>query len=105
MDRRGICLACHEEIPEHSLAVSLLHHVAAKTGMLPRTPKDHHALVHKTLLFAAWTQVGAGIGGPIVGGVFILWLLLRYRRRKAAAAAAAPDDSLAGDGEPGSSER
>jgi len=105
MNRRGICLACHQEIPKHSLAVSLLHHVAAKTGMIPRTPEDHHALVHRTLLFAAWTQVGGSVGGPIAGGVFVLWLLLRYRRRKAAADAAAPDDSSAHDAEPGSPER
>ena len=25
MDRRGVCLGCHQEIPDRSLAVSLLH--------------------------------------------------------------------------------
>jgi len=92
-DRQRLCLACHQEIPDHSLAVSLLHHVAAAIGQLPTTPEEHHSLVHKTLLFAGWTQVALGVGGPMVGGVFVLWLLWRYRKRKALAAQAVQGDS------------
>ncbi|MBN1342878.1 MAG: cytochrome c3 family protein, partial [Phycisphaerae bacterium] len=64
MDRQRLCLACHQEIPTQSLAVSVLHHIAAASGQIPRSAEAHHSLVHKTLLFAAWGQVGMGFGGP-----------------------------------------
>ncbi len=86
MDRQHLCLACHQEIPEESLAVSVLHHIAMATGQIPRSPEEHHALVHKTLLFAAWGQTAGIVGGPIAGGAFIV-LLLWYRRRKPGRAA------------------
>jgi len=80
VDRDGLCLACHQEIPDRSLPVSVLHHVAEYSNQLPKTPEQHTSLIHKTLLFAAWGQVGMMLGGPLVfaGGVFWFW-----RRRKA----------------------
>jgi len=83
IDRRGVCLSCHQEIPDRSLAVSLLHHVAEYAGQLPDTPDKHESLLrYKLLLFAAWLQVAAAVGGPLVvlgGG---LWYWRRRRRRK-----------------------
>ncbi len=81
MDRRGVCLACHREIPDRSLAVNLLHHVARATGQLPKTSEQHNSLLHKMLLFAGWGQVTAMVGGPLVvlaGG----WWFWRRRKRK-----------------------
>ena len=83
IDRRGVCLSCHQEIPDRSLAVSLLHHVAEYAGQLPDEPQKHDALLHyKIMLFSAWIQVAAAIGGPLVvlGGGF--WYWRRRRRRK-----------------------
>ena len=37
ISRQGTCLACHHDLPEGSLAVSFLHHVAEYTGQLPTT--------------------------------------------------------------------
>ena len=60
VSRQGTCLACHQEIPQESLAVSFLHHVAQYAGQLPETNRQHSRLVHKILLLAAWVQtVGA----------------------------------------------
>jgi len=81
IDRRGVCLACHEEIPDRSLAVSLLHHVAEYAGQLPKNRDEHTSLVHKILLFSAWGQVALGLGLPaalLVGGV---WYVRRRRRQ------------------------
>ncbi|MGB0714542.1 MAG: multiheme c-type cytochrome [Phycisphaerae bacterium] len=85
MDRRGVCLSCHQEIPSESLAVSLLHHTAKYAGTLPNSPEKHDQLVHKILLMAAWTQVG---GGALLGGSAMLGLVWWMRRRAWAKAAA-----------------
>ncbi len=87
VDRRGVCLSCHQEIPDGSLAVSLLHHVAEYAGQLPKSPEQHTSLVHKVMLFAGWIQVGGIVGVPLallVGGA---WYWRRRRRRKSAGVA------------------
>lgn len=76
--RPGMCLSCHDRIPEESLAVRLLHHAAEYGGMLPRTAEQHRSLVSKVLLFSAWGQVGGGL----VGGFVVMLLMLRFLRRR-----------------------
>jgi hypothetical protein len=82
MDREGVCLACHQEIPDESLAASFLHHVAKYAGMLPKTPKQHNALIYKILLITEWFQTFLAVVGPIVGIIFVWWCVRLYRRHK-----------------------
>ncbi len=82
MDRQGVCLSCHQEIPDGSLAVSLLHHVAEFAGQLPDTPEKHDSLLRvKIMLFSAWVQFAAALGGPLVALAGGLWFW-RHRRRR-----------------------
>jgi hypothetical protein len=79
MDRQGTCLACHREIPDQSVAVNLLHHVAEKTGLMPKSAEEHASLLNNILLISGWTQLGAASG-------FILFCLaiafyIRHRKR------------------------
>ena len=76
MTREGTCIACHESLPEGDLAASLLHHVAAYTGGLPRSADAHAGLVHKIVLSSAWAQVLGVFGGGTVAATLL------YRRRK-----------------------
>ena len=78
MRRDGTCTACHTEIPNESLAVSFLHHVAEYTGQLPETTDEHAGLVHKIVLTSAWAQV---LGVAL--GVVALGLIVRLGWRKA----------------------
>jgi len=78
MSRQGTCSACHKEIPDESLAVSLLHHIAVKTGQIPETGDEHDALLHKIVLSSAWAQVMT---------IFVLmlgatWLVHRFWKRR-----------------------
>jgi len=81
IDRRGVCLACHREIPDHSLAVSLLHHVAEYADQLPKTPQEHNGLVHKIMLLAGWVQIAAALAAPLAALAGGLWYWRRRRRR------------------------
>ena len=77
MTRDGTCIACHSEIPDNSLAINLLHHVAEYSDQIPHTKTEHSALIHKLTLLSAWAQVGGTAAfAVIVGGLF--W----YRRRR-----------------------
>ncbi len=79
MSRQGACLACHQDIPDASLAVSFLHHVARYTGQIPVSATDHNALVHKITMMSAWTQTLAAIMFPIFCAATAYW----FRRRGA----------------------
>ena len=80
INRHGLCLSCHKEIPKESLAVSLLHHVAHVTGQLPTTHDEHASLIHKLFLFSAWSQVAAGCLAAVVFGAAVRWIIRRRRR-------------------------
>lgn len=78
ISRQGTCTACHQNIPEESLAVSLLHHVAQYTGQLPKTSDQHDSLVNKIVLSSAWAQVG----GAFLFGMLTFGLAGRYGYRR-----------------------
>ena len=80
IDRRGVCLSCHQEVPDRSLAVNLLHHVAKYTGQLPETPDEHDSLIHKILLLSAWIQVAVAGAAPLAVAVGAVWYWRRRRR-------------------------
>ena len=79
ISREGTCLACHKEIPEKSLAVSFLHHVAQYTGGIPKTTKQHDALVNKIVLTSAWGQILAVLATAIV----VVIGFKRYQKQRA----------------------
>ena len=82
ISRRGVCLACHKEIPDQSLAASFLHHAAKYSGMLPKTPKQHNALLYKILMITAWAQTFFAICAVPFVFCLVLWFVIRRRRRK-----------------------
>lgn len=79
MARLGTCIACHQEIPENSAAINLLHHLAKFSGQVPKTNQQHAGLIHKIVLTSAW--------GQIIGGAVLLFAILAgfawWRRRNA----------------------
>jgi len=84
ISREGVCLACHQEIPDESIAVDILHHVADFAHMLPKNNEEHSDLVHKSTLIAAWVQVAAMILGPLAGLMGLIWWRRRRKARQAA---------------------
>jgi hypothetical protein len=100
MDRQGLCLACHQEIPSESLAVSLLHHAATYADALPKTNEQHAGLINKILLFSAWGQAGGMVFVPLAVLGALVWLVLRWRAKKRASTAqAASEPGSASEGE------
>jgi hypothetical protein len=84
MAREGICLACHQEIPDESVAVNMLHHIGEFAGMLPTNNEEHSDLVHKTTMLAAWVQVAGGFAGGMFGLAVLIWWRRRRRAKQAA---------------------
>jgi hypothetical protein len=76
LDRRGMCLSCHKEIPSGNLAVSALTHAAKMTGVKIDN-KMHGDILHKLLNIGAWVQVVL----PIMIVLFFAWFFLRRRKK------------------------
>jgi len=81
ISRDGTCVACHKEIPEGELAVSLMHHIGKYTGSIPVSAEDHGKLVNKILLTSAWGQTlfATGVVALVVGGGY--WVRIRRSKR------------------------
>ncbi len=56
LDRRGVCLSCHQTMPKEDLAVSLMVHLASVAN-IDIDNSMHKNILHKNLLLSAWVQV------------------------------------------------
>ncbi|MCD6190879.1 MAG: cytochrome C [Sulfurimonas sp.] len=70
LDRSGICLTCHQDIPEGNLAVSAMVHLA-EMAEIDIDNKMHKDIVNKTLNVTAWVQIVLGL----LGGIFVVYLI------------------------------
>lgn len=68
LERRGVCISCHQDIPKGNLAVSIITHMSEMSEMHIDT-KMHSGILNKLLNIGAWFQV---IGG------FLLILLIMF---------------------------
>jgi hypothetical protein len=76
LDRRGVCLSCHQSIPEGNLAVSAMTHAANMAGV--KIDNDmHHGILHKLLNIGAWLQVLL----PLFFLGAVIWFILRRRNK------------------------
>ncbi len=77
LDRRGVCLSCHDTIPDGNLAVSAMVHAAQMAG-IEIDNKEHQGILGKLLLLGAWIQL---LGGMILGALLI-YGMYRYKKRR-----------------------
>jgi len=56
LDRRGVCISCHQEIPEGNLAISAMNHIA-EMAELKIDNKEHQNILNKILNIGAWFQI------------------------------------------------
>ncbi len=79
MERQGVCLSCHQEIPEGRFVYRIISKLGDALGMIPATDAEHQKLVGKAMFIAANLQ----IFGPLVGILVVLLFVVVVRRKKA----------------------
>lgn len=75
LDRRGVCMSCHQTVPDNNIAVDLLSHVA-KYGNVNIDNDEHDKILNKSIKLSAWAQILLFLSIPSLIVYFIL------RRRK-----------------------
>ena len=69
IERQGVCLSCHQEIPEARFVYRIISKLGDALGMIPATDTEHQKLVGKAMFIAANLE--------------ILWPPCRHRRHSA----------------------
>ncbi len=70
LDRRGVCLSCHEVVPDNDIAIDLLSHVAQYAD-IPIDNGIHDDILHKSIRISAWAQVLLFCSLLLAGGFFL----------------------------------
>jgi LPXTG-motif cell wall-anchored protein len=80
MERIGICLACHQDIPDGTPSIAMLTKIAKMLDKVPKTDQEHRDLIQDFTRLAARVQVI----GPIVGIIILAFLgwFFFVRRKK-----------------------
>jgi len=58
LDRRGVCVSCHIDIPKGNLAISAMTHIA-QMSEVNIDNKEHKSIINKILNLSAWVQIFA----------------------------------------------
>ena len=80
LDRRGVCLSCHKDIPKGDLAIDAMTHIAKMSG-ISIDKHEHSGILNKLLHLGAWLQVAIGL---VVALVLLYFLLYKKKKRKGA---------------------
>jgi len=79
MERVGVCMACHRDIPNGSIPIAMLVKAGGIVSMAPLTDDEHSALLNEDIRWAALTKVLLPI---LILLVIAVYLFLRVRRKR-----------------------
>ncbi len=76
MERVGVCISCHQDLPKGNFQISLMTRLAGLFGLTPYSDDDHMDLLNSDIKLAANTRIFA----PVV--VLVLLIVFFYFRKK-----------------------
>ena len=78
MERVGVCIACHKDLPDGDIAMSILSTTGEFLGMVPHGTQAHMDLLNSDINWAARTRLLA----PIIVLIIFLMGVVIWRQRK-----------------------
>ncbi len=78
LDRSGVCISCHLDIPSGSLAIAAMSHMA-QMAEVSIDNDMHKTIVNKTLNVTAWVQV---LGGALLGMLIMLGIYISFFKKQ-----------------------
>lgn len=80
MERIGVCLSCHKDVPDGAFAYRVVSKAGSVLGLIPKTDEEHQKLIGRALYMAANVEVLGGIVFATL--VVILGIYFVFRRKK-----------------------
>ena len=81
MERIGVCLSCHKDIPTGTFTYRAISKVGDVLGLIPKTDQEHKKLIGRAMFIAANVEL---FGLPILILLVLLTIYLVRRKRKKA---------------------
>jgi hypothetical protein len=78
MERVGVCLACHKDIPSGRFVYRMLNKIGSFTGLTPKTDAEHKKLIGRAMFIAANVEVF----GVLIGAIVVLVIIVYFARRR-----------------------
>jgi hypothetical protein len=80
MERIGVCLSCHKDVPDGAFAYRVVSKAGGVLGLIPKTDEEHQKLIGRALYMAANIEV---LGGIVIATiVVVLGIYFVFRRKK-----------------------
>ena len=79
MERVGVCLSCHKEIPTERFIYRVIAKIGSITGLAPKTDPAHQKLIGRAMFIAANVEIFGALIGAIVGLIVIVYFVRRKR--------------------------
>ncbi len=77
MERVGVCIACHQDIPDGNIAIAMMSQAGDLSGMTPHSDDEHSKLLNTDLKLLSLIYMT----GPVALMVCII-IIIRWRRRR-----------------------
>jgi hypothetical protein len=78
MERVGVCLSCHKEIPSGRFVYRVIAKVGSMTGLAPKTDAEHQKLIGRAMFLAANVEIFS----VLIGIIVVLIVIVYFARRK-----------------------
>lgn len=79
MERVGVCIGCHQDLPDGDMAIQLIATGGDIIGMIPHSDEEHAKLLNHDIKWAAWTKVLTPLFILLIG--FLLFIIFRQRKK------------------------
>lgn len=81
LDRSGVCLSCHQTVPEGDLAVSAMVHMSQFAGVTVDN-RVHRDILNKNIRIGAWAQVVLGVFAALLALYVLKGIFFRKPKRR-----------------------
>ncbi|UCG12005.1 MAG: hypothetical protein JSU72_16035 [Deltaproteobacteria bacterium] len=81
MERIGVCLSCHKDIPTGAFVYRVISVVGTNLGLIPKTDAEHQKLIARAMFIAANLEI---FGFPILALIVVAGIYLARRKRQRA---------------------
>ena len=80
MERVGVCLSCHKEIPSGRFIYRIFSKAGDYLGLIPKSNAEHQQLINRAMFITANVE----LFGIVIVGIFLLALIIYFvvRRRE-----------------------